>query len=74
LNLIRDYKIEYFSTVNIEDPKTKELLKNYTPPETIKGKDKTGTGTNRDMSAHLGTVKTNFNTMVTNLRNAHTIR
>jgi hypothetical protein len=74
LNLIRDYKIEYFSTVNIEDPKTKELLKNYTPPETIKGKDKTGTGTNRDMSAHLGTVQTNFNTMVTNLRNAHTIR
>lgn len=74
LNLIRDYKIEYFSTVNIEDPKTKELLKNYTPPETIKGKDKTGTGTNRDMSAHLGTVQPNFNTMVTNLRNAHTIR
>jgi hypothetical protein len=74
LNLIRDYKTEYFSTVNIEDPKTKKLLKNYTPPETIKGKDKTGTGTNRDMSAHLGTVQTNFNTMVTNLRNAHTIR
>jgi hypothetical protein len=74
LNLIRDYKTEYFSTVNIEDPKTKELLKNYTPPETIKGKDKTGTGTNRDMSAHLGIVQTNFNTMVTNLRNAHTIR
>jgi hypothetical protein len=74
LNLIRDYKTEYFSTVNIEDPKTKELLKNYTPPEKIKGKDKTGTGTNRDMSAHLGTVQTNFNTMVTNLRNAHTIR
>ena len=64
LNLIRDYKTEYFSTVNIEDPKTKELLKNYTPPETIKGKDKTGTGTNRDMSAHLGTVQTNFNTML----------
>jgi len=74
LNLIRDYKTEYFSTVNIEVPKTKNLLTHYTPPETIKGKDKTGTGTNRDMSAHLGTVQTNFNTMVTNLRNAHTIR
>jgi hypothetical protein len=74
LELLRNYKNEYFSTVNIEDPKTKKLLKNYTPPETIKGKDKTGTGTNRDMSAHLGTVQPNFNTMVTNLRNAHTIR
>ena len=74
LELLRNYKNEYFSTVNIQDPKTKELLKNYTPPETIKGKDKTGTGTNRDMSAHLGTVQPNFNTMVTNLRNAHTIR
>lgn len=74
LELLRNYKNEYFSTVNIQDPKTKELLKNYIPPETIKGKDTTGTGTNRDMSAHLGTVQTNFNTMVTNLRNAHTIR
>jgi len=74
LKLLRDYKNEYFSTVNIEDPKTKELLKNYIPPERIKGKDKTGTGTNRDVSAHLGTTQTNFNTMVTNLRNAHTIR
>ena len=74
LNLLKNYKKEYFSTVNKEDPKTKELLTHYTTPETIKGKDKTGTGTNRDMSAHLGTVQTNFNTLVTNLRNEHTIR
>jgi len=58
------YKDIYFQAVNIEDPKTKNLLTHYTPPETIKGKDKTGTGTNRDMSAHLGTVQTNFNTML----------
>jgi len=64
LELLGMYKDIYFQAVNIEDPKTKELLKNYTPPETIKGKDKTGTGTNRDMSAHLGTVQTNFNTML----------
>jgi hypothetical protein len=74
LNLIRDYKKEYFSTVNIEHPETKKLLTHYTPSKTVGGRDRTGTGTNRDMSAHLGTVKTNFNTMVTNLRNAHTIR
>ena len=29
-----------------------------------KKEDRTGTGTNRDMSAHLGTVQTNFNTML----------
>ena len=74
LELLRNYKNEYFSTVNIQDPKTKELLTQYTAPDYVRRKDKTGTGTNRDMSAHLGTVKTNFNTMVTNLRNAHTIR
>jgi hypothetical protein len=62
--------------VNIEklDAETKGLLTHYTPPETVGGRDRTGTGTNRDMSAHLGTVPKNFNTMVTNLRNAHTIR
>ena len=74
LELLRNYKNEYFSTVNIQDPKTKELLTQYIAPDYVRRKDKTGTGTNRDMSAHLGTVKTNFNTMVTNLRNAHTIR
>jgi len=68
------YKDTYFQAVNIEDPKTKNLLTHYRSPETVGGRDKTGTGTNRDMSAHLGTVQTNFNTMVTNLRNAHTIR
>jgi len=74
LELLRNYKNEYFSTVNIQDPKTKELLTQYIAPDYVIRKDKTGTGTNRDMSAHLGTVQTNFNTMVTNLRNAHTIR
>jgi hypothetical protein len=64
LELLGMYKDIYFQAVNIEDPKTKNLLTHYTPPETIKGKDKTGTGTNRDMSAHLGTVQTNFNTML----------
>jgi len=61
------YKKEYFSTVNINDDETKELLTHYTPSERIKGKDTTGTGTNRDVSAHLGTLPKNFNTMITNL-------
>jgi len=74
LELLGMYKDTYFQAVNIEDPKTKNLLTHYRSPETVGGRDKTGTGTNRDMSAHLGTVQTNFNTMVTNLRNAHTIR
>jgi hypothetical protein len=65
---------KYFPKVNINNPDTKELLTHYTPPETVGGRDRTGTGTNRDMSAHLGTLPNNFNTMVTNLRNAHTIR
>jgi len=66
LELLRNYKDKYFQAVNIEklDAKTKQLLTNYTPPETVGGRDKTGTGTNRDMSAHLGTVQTNFNTML----------
>jgi len=64
LKLLSIYKKEYFSTVNIEDPETKNLLTHYIPPETVGGRDRTGTGTNRDMSAHLGTVQTNFNTML----------
>ena len=67
LDLLDKYKTEYFSTVDINDPKTKALLTHYTAPETIKGRDTTGTGTNRDMSAHLGTLPKNFNTMITNL-------
>ena len=43
---------------------TKELLTNYIPPERVGGRDRTGTGTNRDMSAHLGTLPKNFNTML----------
>ena len=74
LELLKIYKDTYFQSVNIEHPETKKLLKNYIPPETVGGRDRTGTGTNRDMSAHLGTLPKNFNTMVTNLRNAHTIR
>jgi len=52
--------------VNIEklDAETKNLLTHYKSPETVGGRDRTGTGTNRDMSAHLGTVQTNFNTML----------
>jgi len=53
-----------FPTVDITNPYTKKLLTHYTPPETVGGRDRTGTGTNRDMSAHLGTVQTNFNTML----------
>ena len=74
LDLLDKYKTEYFPAVNIEDPYTKELLTHYTPPKTVGGRDTTGTGTNRDMSAHIGTLPKNFSTMVTNLRNAHTIR
>jgi hypothetical protein len=40
LNLIRDYKTEYFSTVNIEHPETKKLLKNYIPSKTVGSKDR----------------------------------
>ena len=40
LDLLDKYKNEYFSTVNINDSKTKERLKNYIPPETISGKDR----------------------------------
>jgi len=65
---------KYFPTVDITNPYTKELLTHYTPPETVGGRDRTGTGTNRYMSAHLGALPKNFNTVVTNLRNAHTIR
>lgn len=64
LELLGMYKDTYFQAVNIEDPKTKNLLTHYIPPETVGGRDRTGTGTNRDMSAHLGTVQTNFNTML----------
>ena len=39
MNLIRDYKTEYFSAVDINDPVTIELLTHYTSPEPIKGKD-----------------------------------
>jgi hypothetical protein len=67
LDLLNRYKTKYFSTVNINDDETKDLLTHYTAPERIKGKDTTGTGTNRDMSAHLGTLPKNFNTMITNL-------
>ena len=74
LELLKIYKDTYFQAVDINDPKTKYLLTHYTPPETVRGKDTTGTGTNRDMSAHIGTLPKNFSTMVTNLRNAHTIR
>ena len=63
LDLLNKYRTKYFSTVDINDPK----LTHYTAPETIKGRDTTGTGTNRDMSAHLGTLPKNFNTMITNL-------
>lgn len=37
--LLNKYKTEYFSTVDINDPKTKEMLTRYTPPERIKGRD-----------------------------------
>ena len=72
--LLTKYKDTYFKEVNIKNPYTKERLTNYIPPETVRGKDTTGTGTNRYMSAHIGTLPKNFSTMVTNLRNAHTIR
>jgi hypothetical protein len=39
LKLLRDYKNEYFSTVDIEDPKTKALLTHYIPPYTSQRKD-----------------------------------
>lgn len=39
LKLIRDYKDEYFPTVDINNAYTKELLTHYTAPERIKGKD-----------------------------------
>jgi predicted Ser/Thr protein kinase len=74
LKLLSIYKDKYFSTVDINNDNTKNLLTHYTPSKTVGGRDRTGTGTNRDMSAHLGTLPKNFNTMVTNLRNAHTIR
>ena len=65
---ISDYVLgilkKYFPKVDINDPKTKERLTHYTPPETVGGRDRTGTGTNRDMSAHLGTLPKNFNTML----------
>jgi DNA-binding CsgD family transcriptional regulator len=64
LELLKIYKDTYFQSVNIEHPETKKLLKNYIPPETVGGRDRTGTGTNRDMSAHLGTLPKNFNTML----------
>ena len=67
LDLLNKYKSKYFPTVDINVPETKELLTHYIPLKTIKGKDTTGTGTNRDMSAHLGTLPKNFNTMITNL-------
>ena len=62
--LLKIYKDTYFQAVNINDTKTKERLTNYIPPETVRGRDRTGTGTNRDMSAHLGTLPKNFNTML----------
>ena len=64
LDLLTMYKDTYFQAVNIEDRYTKDLLTHYRPPETVGGRDKTGTGTNRDMSAHLGTLPKNFNTML----------
>ena len=64
LELLKIYKDTYFQSVNLEHPETKKLLKNYIPPETVGGRDRTGTGTNRDMSAHLGTLPKNFNTML----------
>lgn len=41
LDLLNKYKTEYFSIVDINDPKTKEMLTHYTPPEksTLKSKD-----------------------------------
>ena len=60
--LLKIYKDTYFQAVNINDTKTKERLTNYIPPETVRGRDRTGT--NRDMSAHLGTLPKNFNTML----------
>jgi hypothetical protein len=62
--LLGMYKDTDFPKVDINNPDTKEMLTHYIPPETVGGRDKTGTGTNRDMSAHLGTVQTNFNTML----------
>ena len=65
---ISDYVLgilkKYFPKVDINNPYTKELLTNYIPPERVGGRDRTGTGTNRDMSAHLGTLPKNFNTML----------
>ena len=74
VKLLTMYKDTYFQAVDIQDSYTKNLLTKYIPPETVRGRDTTGTGTNRDMSAHIGTLPKNFSTMVTNLRNAHTIR
>lgn len=61
---VLDLLDKYFPKVDINNPYTKELLTNYIPPETVRGRDRTGTGTNRDMSAHLGTLPKNFNTML----------
>ena len=40
LKLLSIYKDKYFSTVDINNDNTKELLKNYIPPETVGGRDR----------------------------------
>lgn len=39
LDLLDKYKTEYFQSVNIENPDTKDLLTHYRPPETVRGRD-----------------------------------
>jgi len=61
LNLIRDYKTEYFSTVNIEHPETKKLLKNYIPSKTVGSKDRLARrGGNVDPTRQMSGAKGNL--------------
>ena len=70
LDLLNRYKTEYFSTVDINDPKTKELLTHYTPPERIKGKDplaRKGSKVNptRNISGQFGNLEPDTHQTVT---------
>ncbi len=57
LNLIRNYKTEYFSTVDINNAYTKELLTHYIAPPIIKGKNrKDRNPSNRQISGAKGNL------------------
>ena len=70
LKLLRDYKNEYFSTVNIEDPKTKELLTHYITPENVRRKDpfarkKGKVDPTRRISGKTGNLEPNIHQTIT---------